>query len=93
MTVRTAELPMEVAAKLLQMLNPEDIQVKPETSFGLELVSKKEPIDLLYPEGWYYAKGCFRNKHNTTNGIYEEAVMLKPNGDPWREDATYSTKQ
>ena len=93
MTIKTAELPIEVAANLFQMLNPEDIQVEPATYLGLKLVSKKEPCDLRYPEGWYYAKGTFRNKHNTSNGIYEEALMFKPNGYLWMEDATYSTQQ
>ena len=47
------------------------------------IITDINPADLKYPDGWYYAKGALRNKHNTTNGIYEEISMIRPDGTPW----------
>ena len=55
------------------------------------IVTDTEPKDLVYPEGWYYAKGSFRNKHMSSTGIYSEVLMMKSDGSFWGDEAKYCT--
>ena len=82
--VKTCDLCDWVAANLFAMLNHDKVLVK-RTEFGLIIETDTAPNQLRYPEGWYYAKGNFRNKHNSTTGLYYEVPMLKTNGDFWDE--------
>ena len=86
-TMRTADVGGHLAAKLFEGLNP-DVDYMPGNPFNLActsgvIVTDIHPLKLVYPEGWYYAKGYFRNKFNTTSGSYEEIPMLNRDGLPW----------
>ena len=92
--VKMCDMPISVAVKVFSMLNEGKVKVKvPGENFCTSyiIVTDVEPKDLIYPEGWYYAKGAFRNKHLSTTGFYEEAKMLTSNGEPWGICATYCT--
>ena len=72
-TVRTADLTGYTAANLFVALNGGDVEFMSEHPFNFAslpmvgvLVTDKDPDELTYPEGWYFAKGTFRNKHNTS---------------------------
>jgi len=89
--VKSCDYPVEIAMKVLEMLNPRVKITWASGSYLRTIVTDVEPKDLTYPEGWYYAKGCFRNKHTSTTGIYSEIPMEKSDGSSWRESATYCT--
>ena len=90
--VKTSDLNVPVAARLFELLNYGKIKIKGTTSLNTIIITDEEPINLVYPEGWYYGKGCFRNKHNSTNGVYGEAIMYNTKGEPWELSATYCTR-
>ena len=92
-TIKMCDMPLEIAVTVFQMLNPDRVKIKPITRLNsrLWILTDVEPKDLIFPEGWYYAKGAFRNKHMSTTGIYEEAQMLTTKGDSWKNIATYCT--
>jgi hypothetical protein len=81
--VNVADLPVSVALFLLKILNIFVVSVKRDETGNYAIFSRFPPNLLKYPNGWYYAKGCFRNKHNTTTGQYTEVIMLAPNGRGW----------
>ena len=84
-TLNMADLPVGVALKIFKLLNIFAISVKRDDCGNYAVYSLLPPIVLTYPKGWYYAKGCFRNKHNTTSGAYSEIIMLTPDGNSWSE--------
>ncbi len=84
--VKTCDLSGEVAARLFSMLNLGIVRFDRNLLF-----TDVEPKDLNYPEGWYYAKGCFRNKYNSSTGAYSEITMLTYKQEMWGELAKYST--
>ena len=93
-TVKMCDMPIVVATKVFEMLNPGKVRVKvPGDGWCTRyfIVTDVEPKDLTYPEGWYYAKGTFRNKHQSTTGFYEEAIMRTSDGEFWKKNATYCT--
>lgn len=91
-TVKMCNMSKGIATKVFKMLNGSNVHLR-ETQgyFGTIIVTDIEPKNLVYPEGWYYAKGSLRNKHTSTTGIYEEVRMEKSNGDGWEDSATYCT--
>lgn len=91
-TIKMCDMTADIAVKVFQMLNGGKIRVE-RGKFGWEkiIITNVDPLNLVYPEGWYYAKGCFRNKHNSTSGVYEEVMMVKANGDFWADSARYCT--
>lgn len=91
-TVKSCDFNGTIATKVFEMLNPSYVRVKINVPFyGRAIVTDVEPKDLVYPEGWYYAKGFFRNKHTSSTGAYDEILMLKSNGKLWGNIATYCT--
>lgn len=94
-TVKMCDMSIAVATKVFEMLNDGKVRVKAPSDDGLctcyFIVTDVEPKDLTYPEGWYYAKGAFRNKHQSTTGFYEEAIMLTTSNKLWKESARYCT--
>ena len=89
-TVKTADLPIRLAAKLFAALNMENViyvRRDPfcEGSGQCALISSLDPEELIYPEGWYFAKGHFRNKHNTGNYFYDQMPIYCSggNGECW----------
>ena len=89
-TVKMCDMDGNIATIVFKMLNYGKVSLKEQ---GRLIVTDIEPKDLIYPEGWYYAKGNLRNKHNTTTGRYEEIPMVKSNGDSWLESARYCTQE
>ena len=89
-TIKSADFPRDIALAVFEMLNidksgtrhvkviwPEDN----EYCARHKIITDREPADLIYPEGWYYAKGNFRNKHNgsikgTTQILVTDSVSV-----------------
>lgn len=91
-SVKMCDLGKLTAGKVFEMINGGKVRLEKDRIWTkCYIVTDVEPKDLTYPEGWYYAKGCFRNKHTSTTGIYEEIPMRKPNGESWGEIAKYCT--
>lgn len=93
-TVKMCDMNIAISTKVFEMLNLGKVHVKrPGENFCTNyiIVTDVEPKDLIYPEGWYYAKGNFRNKHMSTTGIYQEAYMMTSSGKRWTNLATYCT--
>lgn len=90
-TVKMCDLMGETAARVFVMLNPGKVRIHKHTytDGNVSIVTDVEPKDLTYPEGWYYAKGYFTNKHNSTTGMYSAIVMFNENYDIW--DVPYCT--
>lgn len=91
--VKMCDMKVEIAAKVFEMLNHGKVKVDRGNWLGdrANIKTDVEPKLLIYPEGWYYAKGSFRNKHTSTTGLYEEMRMVKSNGESWRNTAPYCT--
>lgn len=91
-TVKMSDMSKEIAARVFQMLNRGKIKiVKTNDVYGFIIVTDTEPWNLIYPEGWYYAKGTFRNKHTCSHGLYQEVFMETSDGMDWYRLARYST--
>ena len=89
--VKMCDMPASVAMSVFEQLNRQ-VKVKNRDCWELRcIVTDAEPNELVYPEGWYYAKGCFRNKHTSTNGRYEEVKMVTSTGKEWEKLAIYCT--
>ena len=88
---KTSDLDGITAAVVLSLYNPDKILIMPISAFtpDIGIFTDTPPIELVYPEGWYYAKGTFRNKHTSSNGRYSEIRMFHRNGREW--DETYCT--
>ena len=84
--IRTADLSARTAAQLMTSINP-GIEYVPNNPFCHDnvgaIITETHPRDLIYPEGWYFSKGNFRNKHNTSSGVYEEIPMIRRDGSQW----------
>ncbi len=98
-TVKMCDMSRDTAAKVFMMLNPGKVKYAIMGEIfddcplpDLVLITDVEPKDLVYPEGWYYAKGTFRNKHTSTTGMYSTIEMMKSNGQFWENYAKYCTK-
>lgn len=91
--VKMCDMQVEIAAKVFEMLNPGKVKVDNGSwcSDRANIKTDVEPSELIYPEGWYYAKGNFRNKHTSTTGMYQEIRMIKSNGESWKNSAPYCT--
>ena len=89
--VKSCDYHWKIALKVLEMLNPKTVRVDVvgRTSEYAKVITDSEPMDLIYPEGWYYAKSSFRNKHQSTSGFYYEIRMVRSDGSPHQE--TYCT--
>lgn len=91
-TVKMCDMSINVAIKVFEMLNPGRVKEKTLKNGVKVIGTDVEPKELVYPEGWYYAKGYFTNKHNTTTGLYEVEVMIKSsNGELWKNLKKYCT--
>lgn len=89
-TIKMCDMSAEIAAKVFQWLNGDNVQLK-KTNVGMIIVTDVEPMNLVYPEGWYYAKGNFRNKGTSTTGAYGEIYMENSEGVYWDDIAKYCT--
>lgn len=91
MTVKVCDMRAKDVAQIFLMLNKDSVNLK-EEPFGVTIVTDIEPDKLLYPEGWYYAKGSLRNKGTSSTGMYEEIPMFRKDGESWADYARYSTR-
>ena len=92
-TVKMADMPSQIVLQVFKELNKSDITLKPQPgSSEILIITDKEPRQLTYPEGWYYAKGSLRNKHTSSTGAYCEFYMFTSDMTPWDELAKYCTK-
>ena len=89
--MKSCDYPMEIAGRVFEMLNFEKVKFVWTPGSYMYISTDEEPKNLVYPEGWYYAKGMFRNKHNSTNGEYSEIPMVTSNGFDWGDSARYCT--
>jgi len=71
-TVKMCDMNDNIAALVLQQLNPGKVSVIIERDIGkvIKIITSVEPKELVYPEGWYYSKGHLTNKHNSSTGVY-----------------------
>ena len=86
--VKSCDYSAEVAAKVFQMLNYGEVFIEKGGYPRITIITDSSPYDLRYPEGWYYGKGYFRNKHESTTGAYSEIPMKTKNGTYWEDIAT-----
>lgn len=87
-TKKIVDSSVEIAAELLEKLNPGKVRIEKTGLSGFVekiIMTNVRPMDLVYPEGWYYAEGCFRNKHNSASGMYYEMLMIKGDGSFWED--------
>ena len=61
--------------KLLKSTERETLEDRMNYGMGIHIFTDINPEELVYPEGWYFAKSHFRNKHMSTMGLYEEALV------------------
>lgn len=78
-----------IASDVFQKLNGDNVCLK--NDLRLIIVTDIEPNQLIYPEGWYYSKGYFTNKHTSTTGLYGEVRMENSNGVSWGNIVHYCT--
>lgn len=90
-TIKACDYPVEIACRVFSLLNYPNVKVFRIRGNQFLLKTDVEPKKLNYPEGWYYAKGTFRNKHMSSTGIYHEVDMEKNDGSCWRDTAKYCT--
>lgn len=94
-TVRCVDFQIDVAAGVLQLLNP-SVEITIEHNYlcgkyGTAIICETCPANLTYPEGWYYCDGEFTNKGNTSTGVTSKAIMLQQYGSPWKNAYRGST--
>ena len=95
-TVKMCDMSVDIASRVFEMLNPGKVRLLvPGDNNGMctayLIITDVEPKELTYPEGWYYAKGCFRNKHQSTTGFYGEVIMVTSEREFWKNIAIYCT--
>lgn len=90
-TIRMADMPSSIACFAFEAINKGKLEICKDEMGNWLIVTNMEPKDLNYPEGWYYAKGNFRNKHMTSSGFYTEVPIVKKDGEYWEETAKYCT--
>lgn len=88
---KMSDAPIRVAVDVFSMFNPGKVNAINHPILGLVVITNENPKDLVYPEGWQYKDGCFCNQHHIDTGLYEEVLVLKPNGKKWEKDAIYVT--
>lgn len=85
--IKANNLSGKVAARLFADLNKDYVEFVEYDFKAPVLKCQIDPNDmrLIYPDGWYFGKGTFRNKHQSDSGLYEEIAMV--NGDnQWQSE-------
>lgn len=78
--IKSCDMPKGIIIDIFKMLNQKNVKIIDQPWDGLNprvIVSQVSPAELIYPEGWYFAKGCLRNKHQSSSGLYEEIPIYK----------------
>ena len=89
-SIKSCDYPGEIASRIFEMLNPDVKYTRIKNGLKV-IITDTDPNQLIYPEGWYYAKGTFRNKHQSTSGMYDEIYMVTSKGESWSKIAKYCT--
>ena len=81
-SIKCCDLSANLAAQLFALLNPREVALQWSGFVGgvdeiREIVVDAGPDGLVYPEGWYFAKGRFTNKHNSSTGQYSAIPMKR----------------
>lgn len=79
-SIKCCDLSANLAAQLFALLNPREVALQWSGFVGgvdeiREIVVDASPDGLVYPEGWYFTKGHFTNKHNSSTGQYSAIPM------------------
>ena len=91
-TVKMCDMTLSIAANVFEMLNRGRVRMMLDDNCKEYIVTDVEPKDLIYPEGWYYAKGCFRNTNlSSTEDNHCEVEMRTSDSKGWYERAKYCT--
>lgn len=83
-TVKMDELNLMEAVNLLAILNKDEVTLefypKQTGNFAVDaILFTTDPIDLRYPEGWYYDQGYF-----SRGNVGEDVVMMDlETKEPW----------
>lgn len=81
--IKMCELPIEIAEKVFEAINGGKVRIVDNKFWGHVLVTNYKPEDLIYPEGWYYENGTFRNNVSCSSGIYQKTIMVSSCDDQW----------
>ncbi|MBR2744649.1 MAG: hypothetical protein IKE01_05085 [Clostridia bacterium] len=82
--IKSESLPPRIAAELFASLNKEYVQLKFPTELDcnqeVSLICELNPNDdrLIYPDGWWFSDGYFRNERHAPVILFR-----KPNGLCW----------
>ena len=90
-SIKSCDFPVAIAVRVFKMLNNNYVEILLDEQLKLAIITDVEPKELIYPEGWYFAKGYFRNKHTSSTGIYDEIPMMKKDGTLWGDLVKYCT--
>ena len=91
--VKMCEMSSDIAAYIFSMLNRNCVIVTSDKNDTPVIRTDKEPKKLIYPAGWYYCNGAFRNKHNSDTGMYSEIFMYRFDDTAWSCLAKYCTPE
>ena len=89
-TIKSCNFNGKIAATIFCMLNPGQIHFL-EKGENLTLITNVEPSKLIYPEGWYYEDGWFRNRKTTDNECWYDIFMVDSRGNFWNNREKGST--
>ena len=84
--IQTRNLPTKAAIAAFVGLNEEEGKVITRANSGSYppiLKTESNPMTMLCPDGWYFAKKSLRNKHSSTTGMYSEIKLMDNRGGFW----------
>lgn len=93
--VKTCDLPKSAAIAAFVALNEDEgkeLEVK-AVARSYVIQSVQDPAEMLFPGGWYFAKGSLRNKHHSTTGAYAEIEVVDATGRSWITHAVEAARQ
>jgi hypothetical protein len=90
--VKSSDMNADAAVAALISLN-DGVTYCGGNAWSRYLKSIKDPANLVFPEGWYFCKHCFRNKHNSSTGLYEEVPVYHLDDEYWDSYVVETAKQ
>ena len=92
-TVKMCDIDVNIAARVFEMLNPGQVRSFASSKWPSSwcyIQTDTEPRKLIYPEGWYYARGYFTNRRTTTCETHQKIKMMRSDGVSWAKKANYA---
>ena len=80
--VPVSDLQGKAAAKAFMGVNPYKGITLKGNGYDMYLETDDDPSKMIFPKGWYTAKGHLRNKH-MSSGIYTEIPLFNNLGNMW----------